>query len=260
MLPNLNTADMYSDICPAWEKGYMSDNDIVRLNRGLKLSRKARDYLRATGRMGNRHIDANRECIITGLHPNDYMYKTNIVGPVKRKGYKAYRLAEDSPLRDGYMLKYPDLYEGMMSMIVSIDEYGNPMMTPETFKLRNLRKFCYEKRARCAGAQLLVYKYDCYLPLYHSDSPLHVLIGVKNHPYAMVKNVSIEESELCECCPNLEKLRGMSMSALANHMMTQKHVLTKWNVKRDDAMREMERLRVTLSLSDYRVTKNGKQS
>ena len=58
MLPNLNTADMYSDVCPTWERGYMSDIDIVRLNRGHKLSLKDRDHLRATGRLSNRHIDA----------------------------------------------------------------------------------------------------------------------------------------------------------------------------------------------------------
>lgn len=235
-----------------WQSGYMSDPKIIKENLRQKLTVKLMKTLKSY----THHVDPVQYW--NNIPHFEYISGTNYYNSWIKHNAVAVEYLDEYDDEDRKMIvqehcKYPELYTGMLDMMISIDDIGNPIWGAETFKVSNLRKFVYEKRVKCAGAQLLVYKYDCYLPLVHSSTPIHYLAGVKSHPFVQVKDLTMEESDICECCPPPSDLIEMNLTSLRKHLTTKKHVCTKWDVDPKDAVQEMHRLKTLLRLSDYPV-------
>jgi hypothetical protein len=207
------------------------------------------EYWKLTGRVAQyfQNYWFTRTSPITGLLDGDHMFTQE-----KRSNLMHYGnppTSEDLESR----LRGKDLYGTCLSTVVAMSKQGDPKFGSETFIISSLRQFSEAKRKRSAGAQYLVYKYNMYLPLVHSKTPISYLCGVKHHPFGLVRNHTIEETEICECCPSPLKLKTIKMANLRDHLKTLKHICNKWQVSREDALEEAEILRVKLRMTGYIV-------
>jgi hypothetical protein len=208
------------------------------------------EYWRLTGDVADffQRNAFQRTSPITGLLDEDYMFTQEF----PRRSLMNYGNPPSSEELES-RLRGRELYGTCLSTIVAMNKQGDPKFGSETFIISSLRQFSEAKRRRSAGAQYLVYKYNMYLPLVHSKTPISYLCGVKHHPFGLVRNRTLEETEICECCPSPKKLKTIKMTNLRDHLKTLKHICNKWQVSREDALEEAEILRVKLKMTGYIV-------
>ena len=136
----------------------------------------------------------------------------------------------------------------------SYDENGDRVLHDEFFKIPVLRELSYERRVRACASQYLVYRNEgIYIQMIHSKISQSYLCGVKHHPFLVPSCHTIEEDDICECCPPPVVLKTINMSRLQSHMRTRKHICTKWKVDTKDMLEGAKLLRVKLKMLGVHV-------
>ena len=135
---------------------------------------------------------------------------------------------------------------------VSLD--GEIVLSDEFFRIPELRKLPLHLRVQAGASQYLVYKNTTlYLAIVHSSLSQSYLRGVKHHPYYVPRQQTIEETEICECCPPPKVLKTINMSRLQAHMRSRKHICTKWQITVGDLNDGVRMLKMKLRLSGVNV-------
>lgn len=137
-------------------------------------------------------------------------------------------------------------------MIVGVSTEGTIYEAKDFLTVDAVRKLPDSIRHRNAGVQMLVYKHNCYLGVM-SLIGIECLAGVKTNPlYWPYSNQYLSHNdEKCECCC------GLSHSHISRHYITKKHVLRKWNVDKEKALKEMERTRIILRLKGWELNNDN---
>ena len=134
------------------------------------------------------------------------------------------------------------------------DEDGDKMFSDELFSIPVIRSLSYERRLRAGTLQYLVYKDPrLYMRVIHSELSQSYLCGVKHHPYVIPVGLTIEDTEICECCPPPKVLKTINMSRLQSHLRTRKHICTKWQITVGDLKDSVQMLKMKLRLSGVNV-------
>ena len=134
------------------------------------------------------------------------------------------------------------------------DEDGDKMLSDELFSIPVIRSLSYERRLRAGTLQYLVYKDPkLYMRVIHSELSQSYLCGVKHHPFVIPVGLTIEDTEICECCPPPKVLKTINMSRLQSHLRTRKHICTKWQITVGDLNDSVRMLKMKLRLSGVNV-------